>query len=65
MACCCLINLTGVAYISSQRLESLANVFVIHRLFWYLRARRKQYVERRYVGNMDSNRFAWRSGFSA
>jgi len=36
------INLTGVAYIS-QRLESLANLFVFLGLFWYLRARRRVY----------------------
>jgi protein O-mannosyl-transferase len=37
------INLTGVAYVS-QRMEALANVFVFLGLFWYLHARRKQYV---------------------
>ena len=37
------INLTGVAYVS-QRLESLANLFVFLGLFWYLRARRKVYA---------------------
>ena len=36
------INLTGVAYIS-QRLESLANLFVFLGLFWYLVARRRHY----------------------
>ena len=40
------INLTGVAYVS-QRLESLANVFVFLGLFWYLRARRLQYAAER------------------
>jgi hypothetical protein len=37
------INLTGVAYVS-QRLESLANLFVLLGLFWYLRARRRHYI---------------------
>jgi protein O-mannosyl-transferase len=37
------INLTGVAYVS-QRMESLANVFVFLGLFWYLHARRRQYI---------------------
>ncbi len=37
------INLTGVAYVS-QRMESLANIFVFLGLFWYLRARRRQYA---------------------
>ncbi|MGH8122363.1 MAG: tetratricopeptide repeat protein [Rudaea sp.] len=37
------INLTAVAYVS-QRLESLANVFVFLGLFWYLRARRRHYA---------------------
>jgi len=37
------INLTGVAYVS-QRLESLANVFVFLGLFWYLRARRRVFA---------------------
>ena len=36
------INLTGVAYVS-QRMESLANIFVFLGLFWYLRARCRQY----------------------
>jgi hypothetical protein len=39
------INLTGVAYVS-QRMESLANVFVFLGMFWYLRVRRRQYVGR-------------------
>lgn len=37
------INLTGVAYVS-QRLESLANVFVFLGLYWYLNARRREYA---------------------
>lgn len=37
------INLTGVAYVS-QRLESLANLFVFLGLLWYLRARRASYA---------------------
>jgi len=37
------INLTGVAYVS-QRLESLANVFVFLGLFLYLHVRRKLYT---------------------
>ena len=36
------INLTAVAYIS-QRVESLANLFVFLGLFWYLRARHRVY----------------------
>jgi len=36
------INLTAVAYIS-QRLESLANVFVLLGLFWYVRVRTRLY----------------------
>ena len=36
------INLTGVAYVS-QRMESLANVFVFLGLFWYLRVRQALY----------------------
>lgn len=37
------INLTGVAYVS-QRMESLANVFVFLGLFWYLRVRQALYA---------------------
>lgn len=36
------INLTGVAYVA-QRMEALANVFVFLGLFWYLRARRREF----------------------
>jgi hypothetical protein len=36
------INLTAVAYVS-QRLESLANAFVLLGLYWYLRVRRRHY----------------------
>lgn len=36
------INLTAVAYVS-QRLESLANLFVFWGLLWYLRARQREY----------------------
>jgi hypothetical protein len=37
------INLSGVAYVS-QRMESLANVFVFLGLFWYLRVRQALYA---------------------
>lgn len=37
------INLTGVAYVS-QRMEALASLFVFLGLWWYLRARRRQFV---------------------
>lgn len=37
------INLTGVAY-ASQRMESLANLFVFCGLFWYFRVRRNLYA---------------------
>ena len=37
------INLTGVAYVS-QRLESLANLFVFLGLYWYLRVRIRHYI---------------------
>lgn len=36
------INLTGVAYVS-QRMEALSNLFVFLGLWWYLRARRRQF----------------------
>ncbi|MBS0571259.1 MAG: hypothetical protein JSS28_11660 [Proteobacteria bacterium] len=38
------INLTGVAYVS-QRMEALANLFVFLGLWWYLHARRRQWVD--------------------
>lgn len=37
------INLTGVAYVS-QRMEALANLFVFLGLWWYLRARHRQFT---------------------
>jgi hypothetical protein len=40
------INFTGVAYVS-QRMESLANLFVLAGLLWHLRARRREYIEGR------------------
>ncbi|MBS0211835.1 MAG: hypothetical protein JSR26_01470 [Proteobacteria bacterium] len=37
------INFTGVAYVA-QRMESLANLFVFMGLYWYLRARQRQFT---------------------
>lgn len=40
------INFTGVAYVA-QRMESLANLFVLAGLAWHLRARRREFLEGR------------------